>query len=512
MSTDSGPVAARAGNGPLFATCFAAITATSFCFILRALVIDDWGVQFALSETQKGELLGVGLWPFSITIVLMSLLIDRIGFRVTLWFAALCHLIGLGLLFTAHGYWQLYAGTFIMALGNGAVEAAANPLIATIFSHDKPKWLNRLHAGWPGGMILGGLLAMALGSTDWRIKVGLMLIPVLVYTVLLIGRKFPVSERVASGISYRTMLAEAGFVSAFILAVLIMLEVGRVFDLSPMISMGAAVALALIYALFARAPGRPLYILLVLIMMPLAVTELSTDSWISSLMTPEMSKLGLAAGWVLIYTSLLVFVIRIFAGTLIEKFKPLGVLAMGSALAAAGLFMMSGATGGLILAAATFYGIGKSFFWGTSMAVASEQFPKGGAVAINMLGGAGMLAAGIVGSVLLGAAQDHSTRHGLEAYDTQNHTSLVATYLTETKVSIFGAYKALDDTKLAAAPAEDKAVLAGLGDAAKKDALKEVALLPVITLLIYIGLIAWFRRRGGYRPVVLGAASETIDG
>ncbi len=146
------------------------------------------------------------------------------------------------------------------------------------------------------------------------------------------------------------------------------------------------------------------------------------------------------------------------------------------------------------------------------MAVASEQFPKGGAVAINMLGGAGMLAAGIVGSVLLGAAQDHSTRHGLEAYDTQNHTSLVATYLTETKVSIFGAYKALDDSKLATAPAEDKAVLAGLGDAAKKDALKEVALLPVITLLIYIGLIAWFRRRGGYRPVVLGAASETIDG
>jgi len=501
----------RKGQGWLFATAFAAITATSFCFILRALVIDNWGVDFALTETQKGELLGVGLWPFSITIVLMSLFIDRIGFRVTLWFAALCHIIGLGLLFTATGYWSLYAGTFIMALGNGAVEAAANPLIATLFAHDKSKWLNRLHAAWPGGMILGGLLAMgldSLGGFDWRMKVGLMIIPVLVYTVLLIGRKFPVSERVASGVSYRTMLGEAGFISAFILAALIMLEVGRVFALSPVISFGAAAVLALIYAFFARSPGRPLFILLVLVMMPLAVTELSTDSWISSLMTPEMNKLGLAAGWVLIYTSLIVFVIRIFAGTLIERIKPLGVLAGASALAALGIFMMSGATGGMILAAATLYGIGKSFFWGTSMAVASEQFPKGGAVAINMLGGAGMLAAGILGSVLLGAAQDHSTQEGLAAYDAANKTSLTATYLTQDKVSVFGHYKALDEAAVAAAPDADKAVFASLSDSSKKDALKEMALLPVGTLIVYLLLIVWFRSRGGYRPVVLGEAAS----
>jgi len=495
------------GNGWLFATAFAAITATSFCFILRALVIDNWGVDFALSETQKGELLGVGLWPFSITIVLFSFFIDRIGFRLTLWFAAICHIVGLGLLFTAQGYWQLYAGTFVMALGNGAVEAAANPLIATLFSHDKSKWLNRLHAAWPGGMILGGLLAMGLdniGGFDWRVKVGLMIIPVLVYTVLLIGRKFPVSERVSSGVDYRTMLGEAGFISAFILAALIMLEVGRVFALSTTISMGVAVALAVVYALLSRSPGRPLYILLVLLMMPLAVTELSTDSWISSLMAPEMSKLGLQAGWVLIYTSALVFVIRIFAGTLIKWLNPLGVLAMASALAAAGLFLMSGATGMAILAAATFYGIGKSFFWGTALGVASEQFPKGGAVTINMLAGGGMLAAGIVGSVLLGAAQDNSTQRGLAAYDAKTGSALTQTYLSQEKVSVFGTYKALDEAKVAAAPEADKAVLDGLGASAKKDALKEIALLPVLTCLIFLGLVLWFRRRGGYRPVVIG--------
>ncbi len=517
MSTSAVP-----GRGLLFATSFAAITATSFCFILRAFVVDNWGVEFALSETQKGELLGVGLWPFAISIVLLSLIIDRIGFKLTLWFAALCHLIGLGLLFTAHpnsgGYWQLYMGTFIMALGNGAVEAAANPLVATLYSHDKPKWLNRLHAAWPGGMILGGLLAMALdhfmgGAVDWRIKVGLMIAPVLVYTVLLIGRKFPPSERVASGISYKTMLGEAGFVSAFILAVLIMLELGRDFSLDPKISMAIAAAMALVYAFFARKPGRPLYILLVLIMMPLAVTELSTDSWISSLMTPEMSKIGLAAGWVLIYTSLIVFVIRIFAGTLIEKFKPLGVLAMASAVAAGGLFLMSGASGTvLILVAATLYGIGKSFFWGTSMAVASEQFPKGGAVAINMLGGAGMLAAGIIGSVLLGAAQDHTTKAGIDAYDAAHHTSFAQNYMDE-KTGMFGKYMALNPDKAAAASAGDKAVLDGLAEGSKKDALKDVALLPLLTMLIYLALIAWFRSRGGYKPVVLTAAdSEVVDG
>ena len=491
------------GSRLLFFTSFAAIAATSFCFVLRALVIDDWGVQFALSETQKGELLGVGLWPFSITIVLMSLFIDLIGFRLTYWFAAGCHLIGLAVLLLAHGYWSLYAGTFIMALGNGAVEAAANPLIATVFSHDKPKWLNRVHAAWPGGMILGGGLAMLLGNAQWQLKVALMAVPVFIYAVMLIGRKFPVSERVASGVSYRTMLAEAGFISALILAVLVMLEVGRVFNLSPVVSMGIAVALTAVYAFISRSPGRPLYILLVLLMIPQAMTELSTDSWISSLMSPELAALGLQAGWVLIYTSLIVFIIRIFAGTLIDKFKPLGVLAFASALAAAGLFLLSGSTGGLLLAAATLYGIGKSFFWGTTLAVASEQFPKGGAVAINMLAGAGMLAAGILGSVLLGSAQDHTTREGVVMYDKIHGTALASQYMSKHRASIFGAYLALDEEKTAAAVPADRAVLQTIVAASKKAALKDIAILPLMTLLTYLGLIIVFRRKGGYRPVLL---------
>ncbi len=493
---------ARPRSG-LFLTSFAAIVATSFCFILRALVIGEWGVEFDLSETQKGELTGAGLWPFAITIVLLSLLIDRIGFRATFWFAAFCHVVGLAILFTAQGYWALYAGTFIMALGNGAVEAAANPLIATLFSEDKPKWLNRLHAAWPLGLMLGGILALGLGEgVDWRIKVALMAAPVAVYAFLLFGRTFPQSERAAAGVPYRAMLAEAGFLSAFIIIALMMLEVGRVFAL-PAISIWSLIgAFTLLYAWFSRSAGRPLYIIFVLLMIPLAVTELSTDSWITELMSPEMNALGLQAGWVLVYTSAVMFVVRMYAGPLLHTAKPLGVLAGASALAAIGLFWLSGATGLALLAAATLYGIGKSFFWGTSLAIASEQFPRGGAVTLNVMAGAGMLAAGIVGTVMLGALQDRAISRGLDAYDSTNNAQLAETYLTE-RTGLFGAYRAIDQDKLAGASMEDQQLIQGVTAIGKKGALREVALVPVFMLLAYLGLIAYFRSRGGYQPVTL---------
>ncbi|MDR3510768.1 MAG: MFS transporter [Caulobacteraceae bacterium] len=499
---------AAEGDRRLFATCFAAIVATSFCFILRALVVDDWGREFALSQTQKGELLGVGLWPFSISIVLLSLLIDRIGFRVTLWFAAGCHLAGLAVLLTAHGYWSLYIGTFAMALGNGAVEAAANPLIATLYSHDKAKWLNRLHAGWPAGLILGGLLALAAGAeTGWRLKCALLVIPVLTYVMLLIGRRFPMSERVAAGVSYKVMLAEVGFVSAAIIALLIMLEIGRIAGLSMTAEIVVVAAMTVAYAVFARSAGRPLYIILLLIMIPLAITELSTDSWISSLMEPEMDRVGLQTGWVLVYTSAIVFVVRIFAGSLIHWLKPLPVLAIASAFAAAGLYMLSGAAGLSLLAAATLYGIGKSFFWATSLGLCSEQFPRGGAVAINTVAGAGMLAAGIIGSVMLGAAQDRATDAALTDHDARYRTHLAETYLTQSKTSIFGSYRALDPARIAAGDRADQELVASIKAASKKEALRDVAKLPLVMLAAYLCLIVFFRSRGGYRSVLLAPAA-----
>lgn len=503
-TTDQGETLTQSRAPQLFAMSFAAIAATSFCFVLRALVVDDWGTAFALTETQKGELLGVGLWPFSITIVLLSLVIDRIGFKATFWFAGACHLVGLAILATATGYWTLYLGTLIQALGNGAVEAAANPLVATIFRHDKPRWLNRVHAAWPGGMIVGGLLAIALGAdASWRLKVALMVIPVVIYVAMLVRCRFPVSERVSSGTSYRAMLGDAGFLSALVIVTLMMLEIGRVAALPTSVIVVVIAVLTAVYAAFARSAGRPLYIVLVLLMIPLATTELSTDSWISSLMEPEMRGMGLQAGWVLIYTSLIVFVVRIFAGSAIRILKPIGTLALASAAAALGLFWLAGATGPALLAAATLYGIGKSFFWGTSLAVASEQFPRGGAVTINVVAGAGMLAAGIVGSVLLGTAQDYATGSALRKYDNAHRTQLAATYLTAHKASVFGGYTALDTAKVTTAPARDRELLQTIAARSKQSALRDVSILPVIMLITYLILLALFRRRGGYRPVVL---------
>lgn len=56
----------------LFATCFIALVATSFAFMTRILVLDDWAADFGFNKIQYGELLGAGIWPFAISIILFS--------------------------------------------------------------------------------------------------------------------------------------------------------------------------------------------------------------------------------------------------------------------------------------------------------------------------------------------------------------------------------------------------------------------------------------------------------
>ena len=505
----SSSAAHKLGYG-LFLTCFAALVATAFCFVTRAFVIDAWGHEFNLSATQKGELLGVGLWPFAISIVLLSLFIDRLGFRFVLWAAVACHIGGTAMLLTATGYWSLYIGTFVLALGNGAVEAAVNPLIATAYRHDKTKWLNMLHAGWPGGLVLGGVLALIQGtSVGWRWTVGLVVIPVLIYSLMLLRQRFPVSERVAAGVSYRDMLAEAGYVSALIVSSLIVIEVGRVFAWSTALQVALVAILTGAYAFYSRAPGRPLFIIMLLIMMPLATTELGTDSWIASLLEPEMVAIGLQPGWVLVYTSALMLVLRLFAGPLVHRFSPLGLLALCSVVAAVGLYSLSIATGIGILLAATLYGLGKSFFWPTSIGLVAEQFPKGGAVTMNVVAGVGMLAVGIVGSVLLGSIQDRAIGKSLEAYDARHGTSLHSTFFTNEREGVFGHYLALDEAKVEQADETTRAVVASVVTDSKKLALRSVALLPVGMLIAYLLLMLHFRRHGGYRAVTLPISSSS---
>src|SRR3954467_6992879 len=345
-----------------FAVCFAALVATSFCFILRAFSIGAWGKEFDLSQTQMGELAGVGLWPFAISIVLLSLIIDKIGFKATLWFAAVCHLAGLILILQANGYWSLYWGTFVLSLGNGAVEAGINPLIAREFRHDKVTWLNRLHAGWPAGFVIGGLLAMMFpAGMGWRYQMALILIPVVTYIVMLLPRQFPPSERVAAGVTYREMLAEAGFIRAFVVAFMMISELSRVFGWGEGVKWGVIAAMTVGYGLWSRSAGRPLFIVMILVMIPLAITELGTDSWITEILTPAMTDLGLAPGWVLVYAMALVLVLRLFAGPLVHRFTPLGLLAISALIVVLWLWLVSGAVSAMgIVVAATVYSFGKA--------------------------------------------------------------------------------------------------------------------------------------------------------
>jgi MFS family permease len=489
----------------LFVTCFTALVATSFGFIIRANIIGDLGVHFNLSETQKGEILGVGLWPFALSIILFSLVIDKIGYGRALGFGFLCHVAATLVTIFATGYAMLYWGTFILALGNGTVEAVINPAVATAYSKDKTRWLNILHAGWPGGMVLGGLLILILmPGLDWRWKAGLLLIPALIYGALLLRTKFPVQERVRAGVSYKAMLQETGIIGAVIVVSIMIAEVGRIFEWSLGLKLVVAAGLIIAYGVYVRKLGQPLLIFLILIMLPLATTELGTDSWITELLTPVMGKMGLASGWVLIYTALIMMILRFLAGPIIHKISPLGLLAVGSALAVLGLVFLSKAAGILIFIAATIYAFGKSFFWPTMLGVAAERFPKGGALTINAIGGMGMLSVGVLGAVFLGNIQDRQIDRELLAGNPALHDQVAGAE----KSSVFGRYQPLDQAKLAALAPEEKTTVETVAAAAKKNALMTVAIFPAIMFVCFLILIFYFKAKGGYKPVELEARRE----
>lgn len=488
----------------LFAGCFLALIATAFGFVVRAMLINEWGQEFGLTDTQKGEIFGVGLWPFAISIVLFSLVIDRIGYGRAMVFAFVCHVASAIITITADGYWGLWIGTFIVALGNGTVEAVINPVVTTMFRHEKTKWLNMLHAGWPGGLVLGGLLAAGLGAADWRLKVGLLLIPTVGYALILLRCRFPVQERVAAGVSYRDMLREVGGVGMFVVLALVFLELGRVFGWPGWAGVTLAVVASAAFGVAVGSLGRPMFLFLLLLMIPLATTELGVDSWITPLMETEMKGLGANPVWVLVYTSLIMMLLRLFAGPIVHKLSPLGLLAACSALAAVGLFALSGATGMTIFLAATLYGVGKSFFWPTMLGVVAERFPKGGALTLNATGGVGMLGVGVVGAVFLGYFQDTTAVERLQREQPAVHQLVVAK-----KEWVFGTYSAIDPDALSELGQERQAAVKAIQDGAQKGALTTAAVFPIAMLVSYLGLLAWFRSRGGYRAEVLaGHAAE----
>jgi len=486
----------------LFQACFFALMATSFGFMLRAMLITEWGVEFNLTKTQMGEIMGVGLWPFAVSIVLFSLIIDKIGYGRAMATAFVCHISSLVITLLANGYWMLYVGTFIFSLGNGIIEATINPAVTTMFPREKTKWINKLHAGWPAGMVVGGIIAISLGeSVKWQYKIAIILIPMLIYGLLMLKKKFPVQERVAAGVSYKDMLRELGILGALIIVSLIVFEIGNFFNLSRTVEIVIIVVLTGSFGIYVRALGQPVFIILLLIMFPLSTAELGTDSWIVDLMANEMKDLNLQPGWILVYTALIMTVARYFAGPVIKKLKPSGLLIFSSAIAAAGLFFLSMSTGIIIFIAATIYGFAKSYLWPTMIGIVGERFPKGGALTLNVTTGVGMMAVGIVGAVFLGFAQDKEIDSSLANYDKMNNTSLHEEYVSVEKNSIFGTYQTLDVDKFETAPDQKKEIIETSMVKAKKGALKLVAILPVIMLVAFLFLFLYFKKKGGYKQI-----------
>lgn len=505
----------------LFWGCFIALITTSYAFVSRMILCGGQFVtDFGLDKVAVGELQGAGIWPFGVSIILFSLFIDRIGYKVAMVFSFVSYLIYTALAFAAyqaihgvtggdlvaaqkHGYQLLYWGSIILGLGNGSVEAYINPVVTTMFSADKTRWLNRLHAGWPGGLVLGGLCTIALaGTTDWRINLGLILVPAIIFFAILIGRPFPRSERQQAGISYLQMLKELGVFGAFVGFGLVFAQLGQVFGWSTGVVWGLTATVCVIFAVVTRSFGRWLLAWLILIMMPQATTELGTDGWITSLMTAPMQAAGHNPAWVLVYTSAIMVVLRFSAGPLVHKLSPLGLLSVCCAIAAAGLAALAHTSGTgvfTIFAAATLYGVGKTFFWPTILGLTSEQCPKGGALTLNAMGGIGMLAVGILGAPFIGYLQETSATHQLA----QAAPAIYQKVTTENHY-LLGTYLAIDPAKSSAiTEAADQSAIAQATTAGQFDALGKMALFPLGMLGGYLVLIFYFRTRGGYKPVVL---------
>ena len=400
------------------ASCVSLVT-TSMVFAIRGDVAGPMSEAFRISNEQMGLIFSPAFWAFTIAIFISGALVDTVGMRRLHVLSALGYFVGIGLVLVAPhptepvasifdntGTTLLYAGFLVMGLSQGLVEGVINPLVATIYD-EKTKRLNMLHAWWPGGLVIGGLLAVAMTQlfhASWQMKLATILVPAAVYLAMALTMQYPQTERVTSNISTGAMWQEA---------------------------------------------ARPLFLLLFICMWMTAAAELGPDQWFPTVMSALVPELQ--GVLFLVYTAGLMFVLRTFGSGIAHK-NPIGTLFICSLLTAAGLYWLGalqpGASALTAFAAATLFAVGKAYFWPTMIGVTAEQFPRGGALLLALMGGAGMLSVAVA-LPIMGARIDH---YGPGA------------------------------------------------------ALQMVAILGVILAFIFGGLLVYFRARGGYRAVRLTVA------
>jgi MFS family permease len=321
---------------------------TSLSFGIRAGILGRLGTEFQLNAEELGTIAATAFWGFPLAVVIGGILVDIIGMKKLLLVAFSFHLIGILLTIFAGGYWSLFISTLCVGIANGTVEAACNPLVATIYSDNKTTKLNHFHLWFPGGIVIGTLLVFFLDKAgiSWQIQVGLMIIPTIIYGYLFSKLTFPVTERVASGVSTAEMY---------------------------------------------KAVLNPLFLFMIVLMFGTAITELFTGQWIDVLLKNVSDNAILL---LTIETGVMVLG-RAFAEPVVHKFSPQGVLLISAVLAALGLYLLGHTTGNMLFVGAIVFGMGVCYFWPTMLGFVSENLPKTGAIGMNFMGGAGMFAVSV---------------------------------------------------------------------------------------------------------------------
>ena len=395
----------------LFLASVLALIATGVAFSIRGDILDALAADLHITRQQVGILLGPAFWGNTLSVIIGGALVDFLGMRRLLYVAFAGYLYAVtAIVFAPHpagpvtpfysdpGFILVYSGMLALGMCQGLVEGVINPLCTAIYPNEKTRRMNILHAWWPGGLIIGGLAsyAMTTAAFGWKAKLLLILIPAFAFAFLIRGQRFPETERVAAGVSTRDMFREA---------------------LSPM------------------------FLLLFVCMWLTAATEVGPDQWVGSVITQLTGMQGIL---ILVYTAGIVFALRLFGGAFSHRLSPPFVLLISAILSCIGLIALSAVTSPFTaFLAATVFGVGKTFFWPVMLGVTAERFPKGGALLLAMMGGAGNLAIAFI-LPFMG-----------HWYDTQ-------------------------------------------GPAA---AFRYVAILPAALTVVFGGLYLWFRARGGYSTV-----------
>ena len=520
-----------------------AILAAGVGFAIRGGIFDNWGKEFGFTAGQLGDIGGAGFNGFCFGIIIGGVIVDKIGYGKLVVLAFLLHILSAFVTFaavagdgsiaaqtTAYGF--LKWGMFLFAYANGTLEAVANPLVATIFPKNRTHYLNILHASWPAGMILGTLLGWWLDdrmNLGWKWQLALYLIPTAIYGVMFLGQKFPKSEASEKGSSVGDMFKDVGILGALVAAALLSLFFADIFkgimtpkDATPEQALAVAATaktigyaiggvLVIIVGVITRfSMGSVLLFVLFITHALIGSVELGTDGWIQFI-TANIFTSSEQSKYLFLWTSAIMFGLR-FCAHWIEntlKLSPVALLLVCSVLAFIGLQLASGMTTfGMALVALGIYAVGKTFFWPTMLAVASDRYPRTGAIAISIMGGIGMLSVGTVGGPGLGYLKDKFAGEELSKVDSALYAEYKAPadskFLNIASTSVFGLDgKKLGEAKDAKPRTEKQEKVVKADQAGDRHTLGFDSFIPATMACIYLLILLYFKSIGGYKRVTI---------